>query len=86
MAHALEPPVYPNSQMTYSWESGSSDKDWDRRYYHTTDEVGQVIAFYDRELPEFEKSVSEGTISYQKCDESALAKRLARFMYGKRLL
>ena len=53
LAHNLVPADYPNSTLLQVGREGSSDHIWEYKTYYTTDNVAQVVAFFEQKLPGF---------------------------------
>jgi hypothetical protein len=83
MANALRPPEYPESQLITQWQSGGSDTMWDRRTYQTPDSLEEVLEFYEKHIPGFtqaESTTDNPMYVNGKCDESQLARSVARLI------
>lgn len=80
-AHSLAPPEYPNSKLLDKWKSGGSDSGWDRRTYQTSDSVGEVLSFMEKQMPGF-TSIDDPTrgVVYQNYASNTnwLAQRAAK--------
>ena len=77
LAQAIAPPEYPDSDLISQWRSGGSTSMWDKRTYHTNDDVDSVLYFYENHMPGFREFLypEDAEIAYgnRVCNESILA-------------